>query len=87
MKIESIIKKLDKDGELVYIGQFDFKECWMCRGTALIDLEDGIAKPTNAKYLDVVKQIEDNRSHIYTIEDGKKGLTNNLKLQGKESYE
>lgn len=80
MKIENIVKNLSKNGYEVYHGEFDFKDCWMCRGTALIDLKDGVAIPTNAKYLDVVKQIGSNKSHIYTIADGKKELTNNFKL-------
>ena len=80
MKIENIIKNLKKDGKEVYIGQFDFKEFWMCNGTALVDLVDGVAVTTSAKYADVIKQIEEDRSHIYTVENKKKSLTLNIKL-------
>lgn len=82
MKIKNIIKHLEKDGKEVYRGQFDFQEFWMCAGTALVDLVDGAAVSTTAKYADVIKQIEENRSHIYTIEDNKKMLNANLKWQG-----
>lgn len=79
MRIENIIKHLEKDGKEVYRGQFDFQEFWMCAGTALVDLVDGSALETSAKYTDVIKQIEENRSHIYTIENKKKSLTSNIK--------
>lgn len=82
MRIENIIKHLKKDGMKVYVGQFDFKEFWMCNGTALVDLVDGAALPTTAKYSDVVRQIEEGKSHIYTIKDNKKILNANLKWQG-----
>lgn len=80
MKFENIIKSLKKEGKEVYVGQFDFKDFFMCNGTALVDLLDGVAVPTTAKYADVVKQIQENRSHIYTIAKNKKSLTTNLKL-------
>ena len=79
MRIENIIKHLEKDGKEVYRGQFDFQEFWMCAGTALVDLVDGLALETTAKYTDVIKQIEESRSHIYTIENKKKSLTSNIK--------
>lgn len=82
MRIENIIKHLKKDGNKVYLGEFDFQKVWMCNGTALIDLVDSAAVPTTAKYTDVIIQIEENRSHIYTIEDNKKILNANLKLHG-----
>lgn len=80
MKFENIIKSLKREGKEVYVGQFDFKDFFMCNGTALVDLVDGVAVLTTAKYADVVKQIQENRSHIYTIEKNKKSLTTNLKL-------
>lgn len=83
MKIENIIKRLNQNGKKVYLGQFDFQEVWMCNGTALIDLLDGKVVPTSAKYADVVKQIEEGRSHIYTVDDIKKKVLNtNLKWHG-----
>lgn len=80
MKIENIIKNLTKDNIKVYKGQFDFKDCFMVNGTALIDLEDGIVKDTTARYMDVLKQVQSNRSHIYTIVDNKKELSLNYRL-------
>lgn len=80
MKLENIIKKLAKDGKVIYKGEFDFKECWMCQGTALVDLINGSIADTSAKYDDVLSQIQNNKSHILTVEGKKKTLTSYNKL-------
>ncbi|WP_053983451.1 hypothetical protein [Niameybacter massiliensis] len=80
MKYENIIKKLRSNSVRVYEGEFDYKQVTMVSGTALIDLIDGKAVPTSAKYNDVVKQIQEGKSHIMTIEGGKKCLTQYDKL-------
>lgn len=80
MMIGNIIKKLSKDGYQITLGEFDFKKCYMVNGTALIDLVDGTTTETNAKYSDVILQIDNNRSHIQTISDKKKELTSYNKL-------
>lgn len=67
MKYENIIKKLKADSVRVYEGQFEYKPVMMVSGTALIDLVDGEVVPTTAKYTDVVKQIQQGKSHIMTI--------------------
>lgn len=81
MRIDNIVKKLRTQEKVeVYKGEFDFKECWMCDGTALIDLVNGEVKDTTAKYVDVIEQIVNNKSHIYTQHDKNKELTSNYKL-------
>lgn len=80
MKFEGIIKKLFKDGYEIVPMQFDFKPCLGCRGTALIDIFNGSVVETTAKYNDVVKQIQNNKSHIQTIEGKKKYLTEYEKM-------
>lgn len=67
MKFESIIKKLTKDGYKVEKMEFSFQECLGCNGTALIDLINDQVIETSAKYADVVKQIDEGKSHIQTI--------------------
>lgn len=84
MKFDNIIKKLNKDGYHVEVMQFSFQECLGVRGTALIDLVDEKVVQTTARYADVVKQIQTNKSHIQTINTingcTKKVLTDYLKL-------
>lgn len=84
MTYVNIIKKLSKDGFHVYEGEFAYKPVAMVTGTAIIDLVDGGVVPTSAKYNDVVKQIQNNKSHIMTITTTngckKKILTDYLKL-------
>lgn len=80
MKFENILKELAKDKYIVVKGEFAYQECYMVNGTALIDIVDGEVRGTNAKYKDVFKQIDNNRSHIQTIEGKKKYLTTNMKL-------
>lgn len=75
MKLENIIKKLNKEGTIVYKGEFDFKPCHMCKGIALIDLVDGEVADTSARYTDVLLQINNNKSHIYTVEGREKVLS------------
>lgn len=74
MKLDNIIKKLRRNGFEVVEGEFSFQKCYMCNGTALVDLSNGAVADTSARYSDVVKQIQENRSHIITVECGKKGL-------------
>lgn len=74
MKLDNIIKKLRRDGFEVVEGEFAYQKCLMCNGTALVDLTDGVVVDTSARYSDVIKQIEENRSHILTSEGGKRGL-------------
>lgn len=81
MKIKNIVKRLEsKEHVAVYRGEFEYTECWMCEGTALIDWVDGGVFDTSAKFADVVNHIANNRSHIYTALQGKRELTSNLKL-------
>lgn len=80
MKMENIIKKLQADGYVVYVGEFNYKKFNMVTGTALVDLIDGIAVETTAKYADVIAQITEGKSHIATVESKKRILTSNLKL-------
>ena len=84
MKFENIIKRLKKDGYEVEVMEFSFQNCLGVTGTALIDLVDGEIKDTTAKYTDVIKQIQNNKSHIQTINNvygcTKKVLTDYLKL-------
>ena len=80
MKLKNIIKKLTKEDYIVYKGEFDFKECWMCQGTALVDLVNGSMTETCAKYADVVYQVQNNKSHILTIEGNKRILSTYTKL-------
>ena len=80
MRFESIVKKLKADSVMVYEGEFAYKPVLMVHGTALIDLVEGEVVPTTAKYKDVVKQIQEGKSHIMTIECGKKYLTQYDKL-------
>lgn len=80
MTINNIIKKLEKQGKRVYKAEFDFKECWFCNGTALIDLKDSKMIATTAKFKEIEQQIEQGKSHIYTIDGKIKNLTPNRKL-------
>ena len=84
MKFENIVKRLNKEGYKVEVMQFSFQECLGVTGTALIDLVNENVVETTAKYADVVKQIENNKSHIQTITSTngctKKILTDYLKL-------
>ena len=84
MKFENIIKNLEKDGYKVEPMQFSFQNCLGVNGTALIDLINNTVTQTTAKYKDVVVQIQNNRSHIMTINTGhgciQKQLTTYLKL-------
>lgn len=84
MKFENIIRKLAKDGYKVEPMEFSYQTVLGCRGTALIDLMDEKVVETTARYADVVKQIEVNKSHIQTITTThgcvKKVLTDYLKL-------
>lgn len=70
MKIENIIKKLKKESYQVYEGEFDHKPFMFCNGTALVDISNGVPRPTEARYVDVIKQIKANKSHIYTVDKG-----------------
>ena len=81
MKFENIVKKLQKDGYVIEIMEFSFQKCAGVKGTALIDLVDGkTVIETTARYADVIKQIQNNKSHILTIEGKKKFLTEYTKL-------
>ena len=84
MKFDNIIKRLKKEGYKVEVMQFSFQKCLGVSGTALIDLVNENVVETTAKYNDVVKQIESNKSHIQTITTlngrTKKILTDYLKL-------
>lgn len=75
MKLNNIIKNLQKEGYVVETGEFSFQECKMVSGTALIDLVDDAVVETSAKYKDVVEQITEGKSHVYTIVCGKKKLS------------
>lgn len=68
MRFENIVKKLQKEGYIVELMQFNFKECFGVNGTALIDVVNGDVTETSARYKDVIKQIEEGKSHIYNIE-------------------
>lgn len=80
MKLVNIVNKLQKDGFEVVPGEFDFKRCLMCEGTALVDVIDEVAVDTCARYSDVVEQILNNRSHIFTGKGKTKRLTAHCKL-------
>lgn len=80
MKLENIIKRLENEGLDVTTGQFDSKPCQMCLGTALVDLVNGEMKDTSARYKDVLIQVFEKKSHIYTVENKKKVLTTYNKL-------
>ena len=84
MKFENIIKRLKKDGYEVEVMEFSFQNCLGVTGTALIDLVNENVVETTAKYADVIKQIQNNKSHIQTINTingcTKKVLTDYLKL-------
>ena len=80
MKFENIVKKLQKDGYEVEEMEFSFQNVLGVRGTALIDLVNGTVVETVARYADVIKQIQNNKSHIQTIEGKKKFLTEYTKL-------
>lgn len=81
MKIENLIKKLQKDGYKIYEWPFQNEQHMFANGTALVDLVDGIPEVTTATYKEVVQQIEESRSHIRTIEGKEKELTSNLKMR------
>ncbi|MEG1637814.1 MAG: hypothetical protein RR324_09915 [Cellulosilyticaceae bacterium] len=67
MKFENIIRNLKKDGYKVEPMEFCFQTCLGVQGTALIDIVDEDIVPTTARYVDVINQIENNKSHILTI--------------------
>lgn len=68
MTYANIIKKLSKDGFQLYEGEFAYKPVAMVTGTAIINLVDDEVVECEARYADVVKQIEAGKSHILTIE-------------------
>lgn len=88
MKLENIIKNLAKEGFNISKGEFNFIACYMCEGTALIDVVEGEVKGTSAKYNDVLTQILNNKSHIYNVDIikgcNKKMLSPYLKMGGTE---
>ena len=80
MKIENTLKRLSKDGYKVYRAEFANQDFWFVNGVGLVDLVNGVAKDTSAKYQDVVKQVAQNRSHIQTIDGNKRELTSYYKM-------
>lgn len=67
MRFENIIKKLAKDGYKVEPMEFSFQTVLGVSGTALVDIYNDNVQETTARYIDVVKQIQANKSHIQTI--------------------
>lgn len=82
MKIENLVRKLQKSGYRIYEWPFQNEQHMFVNGTALVDLVDGIPEVTTATYKDVIQQIEGNRSHIRTLQGKTKELTSNLKMGG-----
>ena len=80
MKLENIIKSLTREGYTVYNAEFSNQEFPFCNGTALVNIVNGSPVITEALYRDVVAQIQANKSHIYTIDGGKKSFSQYNKL-------
>ena len=67
MKFENIIRKLAKEGYNVEPMEFSFQTVLGVTGTALVDIYNDNIQKTTARYVDVVSQIQNGKSHIQTI--------------------